>query len=99
MDLKKRKKENYHLWFKLKSFSRNNAGDRTELQEQHRAMSKELKTGIRREVSGFESNFVFETDQMKLYSYIRSQRVTNNIDLLSDSGEDLSTQAVKADHI
>ena len=37
------------------SLSRRNPGDRTELQEQYRAVSKELKKDIRREVIEFES--------------------------------------------
>ena len=55
-NLKDRIKEKHRLWFKFKSVSRKNATDRTELHEQYRAVSKELKTDIRREVVEFESN-------------------------------------------
>ena len=45
-DLKKRIKEKQRLWFKLKYVSRNNVGNRTELKEQYRPVSKKLKTDI-----------------------------------------------------
>ena len=102
-DLKKRIKEKHNLWFKLKSVSRNNAGDRTELQKQYRAVSKELKTDIKREVTGFESNLAknSKTDPKMLYSYIRSKQLTNNriTTLTSDSGEDSSTPAEIAESL
>ena len=74
-DLKKRIKEKSHLWFKLKSVSRNNAGDRTELQGQYRAVSKKLKTDTRSEISGFEINFGFEyrsKDAILVYQMLTS---------------------------
>ena len=102
-DLKKRIKEKHRLWFKFKSVSRSNAGNRTELQEQYRAVSKELKTDIRKEVIEFESNLAknSKTDPKMLYSYIRSKQLTNNriTTLTSDSGEDLSTPAEIADSL
>ena len=97
------KKEKHRLWFKFKSVSRKNAGDRTELQEQYRAVSKELKTDIKREVIGFENNLAknSKTDPKMLYSYIRSKQLTNYriTALTSDSGEDLSTSAEIAESL
>ena len=55
-NLKIRIKEKHRPWFKFKSVSRNNTGDRTELQEQYRAVSKEMKTDIRRELIELKSN-------------------------------------------
>ena len=75
-DLKKRIKEKHRLWFKFKSFSSSNAGDRTELQEHNRAVSRELKTDIRREVIELESKIAKNSkiDPIILYSYIRSKK-------------------------
>ena len=96
-DLKKRIKEKHRPWFKFKYFSPSNAGYRTELQEQYRTVSKELKPDISREIIKFESNLAknSKTDPKILYSYIRSKQLTNNriTTLTSDSGEDLSTPA------
>ena len=73
------------------------------MQEQYRAVSKELKTDIRREVVEFESNLAknSKTDPKMLYSYIRSKQLTNNriTTLTSDSGEDMSTPAEIADSL
>ena len=67
---------------------------RTELHEQYRAVSKELKTDIRRGVVEFESNLAknSKTDPKMLYSYIRSKKLTNNrmTTLTSDSVVDSS---------
>ena len=47
-DYKNRIKEKHLLWFKFKSASSKKARDRTELHEQYRKVSKELKTDIRK---------------------------------------------------
>ena len=80
-DLKKPIKDKHHLLLKLKYVSCNNATDRTKLQEQYKDVSKELKTDIKIEVSGFESNLAkySKTDPKMLYSYIRSKQVTHYI--------------------
>ena len=87
----------------MKSFSRSNAGNRTELKEQYRAVIKELKTDLRKEVIEFESNLAknSKTNPKILYSYIRSKQNTNNriTTLTSDPGEDLSTSAQIADSL
>ena len=66
---------------------------RTELHEQYRAVSKELKADIRREVVEFESNLAknSKTDPKMLYSYIRSKQLTNNRITTLTSDSDLST--------
>ena len=68
-------KDKNNLWFKLKSFSHNNAADRTELQEQYRSVSNELNTDFMIEVIGFESNLAKNSKHQKmLYSYIISKK-------------------------
>ena len=83
--------------------ARSNAVDRTELQEHYRAVRKELKINIRREVIEFESKLEYnsKTDPKILHSYIRSKELTNNriTSLTSDSSEGLSTPAEKADSL
>ena len=75
-DLKKLIKEKHCLWFKFKSVSHKNAGDRTELQEQYRAVSKELKTDIKREVIGFKSNLA-KNSKTDPKCFIRTSEVKN----------------------
>ena len=80
---------------KFKSASSKKARDRTELHEQYRKVSKELKTYIRKEVIKFESNLAknSKTEPKMIFSYIRSKQLTNNriTTLTSDSGEVLSS--------